>query len=98
MNRQAAFLVGGLTILSIILRSQLLFVISILLWLVLGVSWLWARYCLVALTYQRQLGATRLYFGEETDLRMEIVNAKPLPLPWLEPRSGLSLPSSTTAS
>ena len=83
MNRQAAFLVGGLTILSIILRSQLLFVISILLWLVLGVSWLWARYCLVALTYQRQLGATRLYFGEETDLRMEIVNAKPLPLPWL---------------
>lgn len=83
MNRQVALLVGGLTILSIMLRSQLLFVISTFLWLVLGVSWLWARYCLVALTYRRQLGATRLYFGEETDLHMEIVNAKPLPLPWL---------------
>ena len=83
MNRQAALLVGGLTLLSIILRSQLLFVISVFLWLVLGGAWLWARYCLVALTYRRQLGTTRLYFGEETDLRMEIVNAKPLPLPWL---------------
>lgn len=83
MNRQALLLVGTLTVLSVMLRSQLLFVISVFLWLVLGVSWLWARYCLAALTYRRQLGATRLYFGEETELRMEIVNAKPLPLPWL---------------
>jgi len=81
MNRQALLLVGTLTVLSVMLRSQLLFVISVFLWLVLGVSWLWARYCLAALTYRRQLGAPRLYFGEETERRMEIVNAKPLPLP-----------------
>ena len=34
--------------------------------------------CLDALTYRRQLGV-RLFFGEETDLRVEVTNAKPLP-------------------
>lgn len=83
MNNRATILVGALTILSIILRNQLLFLVSIFLWLVIGVAFLWARYCLVNLTYRRHLGRDRLYLGEETDLQMEIVNAKPLPLPWL---------------
>ncbi len=83
MNNRAAILVGLLTLLSIILRSQLLFLVSIFLWLVIGVAFFWARYCLVNLSYRRHLGRDRLYLGEETDLEMEIVNAKPLPLPWL---------------
>ena len=83
MTNRAAILVGILTLLSIILRNQMLFLLSIFLWIVLGVAYLWARYCLVNLSYQRHLGAHRLYLGEETDLRMEIVNAKPLPMPWL---------------
>lgn len=83
MNNRAAILVGLLTLASVILRSQLLFLVSIFLWIVLGVAYLWARYCLVNLSYRRQLAADRLYLGEETELHMEITNAKILPMPWL---------------
>ncbi|MCB0108007.1 MAG: DUF58 domain-containing protein [Caldilineaceae bacterium] len=83
MSNRAALLVGLLTLLSVILRNQLLFLVSIFLWLVIGVAYLWARYCLVNLTYRRHLSSNRLYLNEEADLQMEIVNAKPLPLPWL---------------
>ncbi|MEZ4732863.1 MAG: DUF58 domain-containing protein [Caldilineaceae bacterium] len=83
MSRRAVIAMSAITLLSVILRQELLLLISVLLWLVAGAATLWARYCLVALTYRRHLGTTRLYWGEETDLRMEIVNAKPLPLPWL---------------
>ena len=83
MSRRAYVTIGALTLLSVLLRQELLLLISVLLWLVAGAATLWARYALVALTYRRHLGATRLYWGEETELRVEIVNAKPLPLPWL---------------
>ncbi len=83
MSKRVAILVGLLTLLSLFLRSQLLFLVSVFLWIVLGVAYLWARYCLVNLSYRRHLAAPRIYLGEETDLHMEIVNAKPLPLPWL---------------
>lgn len=83
MSRRAYVAIGALTLLSVLLRQELLLLISVLLWLVAGAATLWARYALVALTYRRHLGATRLYWGEETELRVEIVNAKPLPLPWL---------------
>ena len=83
MSRRTALAIGAVTLLSVILRQELLLLISVLLWLVAGAASLWARYCLVALTYRRHLGTPRLHWGEETDLRLEIVNAKPLPLPWL---------------
>ncbi len=83
MSKRTVIAIGALTALGVILRQDLLLLISAMLWLVAGVATLWSRYCLVALTYRRHLGATRLYLGEETELRMEIVNAKPLPLPWL---------------
>lgn len=83
MNNRVAILVGLLSLLSIILRNQLLFLVSIFLWLVIGVAYLWARYCLVNLSYRRYLSQDRVYLNEEADLHMEIINAKPLPLPWL---------------
>lgn len=83
MTRRAWWAIGALTLMSVLLRQELLFLSSIILALLAGVASLWAHYSLVALTYRRHLGAPRIYFGEETDLRMEIVNAKPLPLPWL---------------
>ena len=36
-----------------------------------------------AVTYRRRFGSTRLFYGDSTDLRIEVTNAKPLPLPWL---------------
>ena len=83
MSKRTVIAIGALTVLGVILRQDLLLLVSAMLWLVAGAATLWSRYCLVALTYRRHLGATRLYLGEETELRMEIVNAKPLPLPWL---------------
>lgn len=72
-----------LALISIVLHHNLLFLMSLLLALVGGTSALWARYCLVGVAYKRRFGATRLFHGEETEMSVDIVNAKPLPLPWL---------------
>lgn len=74
---------GLVALASVLLRENLLFLLSLFLLLIGVVSSLWARVCLVGVTYRRQFGAQRLYFGEETDLTIEIVNAKALPLAWL---------------
>lgn len=81
-----AFVFGLLTLasLSLILQSPLLFLLTVLLALVGGVSALWDRYCLSGVSYARHLGATRLFCGESAEFSVEIVNAKPLPLAWLK--------------
>lgn len=61
----------------------LLVILSVILALASGASELWARYCLANLTLTRRLGRHQLEFGQETTLILEVVNAKPLPLPWL---------------
>lgn len=72
-----------LFLVSVGFHLGLLFLLDILLLLVAGASWLWSRYCLVGVEYHRQFGQRYLFSGEETDLTIEIVNRKPLPLPWL---------------
>ncbi len=49
-----------------------------------GISWLWNRYALRAVTYRRRLSATRLFRGEALELELELVNKKLLPLAWIE--------------
>jgi uncharacterized protein (DUF58 family) len=78
------YLIGGLALLGLLLREGLLFVTALILLLVALVSRGWDRWCLVGLGYRRRLGQTRAFFGEEVDLVIEITNAKPLPLAWLE--------------
>ncbi|NJN82239.1 MAG: hypothetical protein HC802_08140 [Caldilineaceae bacterium] len=56
---------------------------GLILALLAGSSYLWSRYCLTAVSFQRRFDSNRLYFGEETHLYIQIVNAKPLPLSWL---------------
>jgi len=70
--------------LSLAQRHGGLFLFTVLLLLATGASALWARYCLAGVGYRRQLASNRLAFGEETELTVEIVNAKPLPLAWLQ--------------
>lgn len=62
---------------------NVLLLMGILLGLVGGVSVLWIRYCLAAVSYQRHFETTRLFYGEEAELALQVVNAKPLPLAWL---------------
>lgn len=83
MGKRAYLLIGILLLVSVWMRNEILFLISILLTLVALAAQLWARYCLVGVSYYRHFGTQRLYWGEETDLQIEILNAKPLPLPWL---------------
>ncbi|NOZ28382.1 MAG: DUF58 domain-containing protein [Chloroflexi bacterium] len=75
--------VGIIFILSAILHHSLLLMMGLLLALIGAASHLWTRYCLAGVGYRRRFGSTRLFYGEETDLYIEIVNAKPLPLAWL---------------
>ncbi len=75
---------GLLFILSLVLKSPLLFLLTVLLTFVAGAAWVWDRYCLSGVKYARTLAARSLFAGESTDLAVEIVNAKPLPLAWLK--------------
>jgi uncharacterized protein (DUF58 family) len=79
-------IVGLLALAGVVLHHNLLFLMSLLSALVGGTSELWRRYCLAGVSYHRRLGTSRLFHGEETDLLIEIVNAKPLPLAWLRIR------------
>ena len=73
-----------LLVLSVAIHNPMLFLLDVLMLIVVGASWLWGRYCLAGVSYARHFGTQRLFFGEETDLWIEIVNAKPLPLTWLK--------------
>ena len=68
------------------LRNGALFLFGLLLGLGSTASVLWGRYCLAAIGFRRTFATSNLNFGEETELTVEIVNAKPLPLAWLRVR------------
>ena len=68
------------------LRNGALFLFGLLLGLGSTASLLWGRYCLTAVGFRRAFATNNLNFGEETELTVEIVNAKPLPLAWLRIR------------
>jgi len=79
---------GILFALSLALRASpgpagALFLFATLLAIASGASVLWYRFCLHGVTYQRELREQRIFCGEETELRIRVTNAKPLPLAWL---------------
>jgi uncharacterized protein (DUF58 family) len=78
------WVITALLLVALLLREAQLFVIACVLLLVAGVSYLWQRYCLTNLTYSRTIGQERAFFGESVPLTVEVVNAKPLPLAWVE--------------
>jgi len=79
------YLLGlALLVAGIPLHQPLLAILGILLLLVLGITDIWAKYCLYDLQYQRSFSEQRVLFGEEITLSLTIENAKLLPLPWLE--------------
>lgn len=84
MSRLLNSLTFILVVASIVLRNPLLFLVAMLLALVALTTTLWGRYALAGVTYKRRLGTPRMFVGEETDLWIEITNAKPLPLAWLK--------------
>jgi uncharacterized protein (DUF58 family) len=75
------FLAFGL---SLATRSPLLLLIGVIVSFIAFTSWLWGRYCLAGVGYARRFDTLRLFLGEETEFWIELINAKPLPLPWLK--------------
>lgn len=75
---------AALVLAGILLHQPLLVILGILVLLILSITDLWARYCLLNLEYSRQISEQRVIFGEEITLSLTIENAKILPLPWLE--------------
>jgi uncharacterized protein (DUF58 family) len=83
-SRAGRLLILLLLVVAVLLKSPLLLLLDVLLLLVAGASALWGRYCLAGVTYGRQFQTQRLFCGEQLELWIEIVNAKPLPLAWLK--------------
>lgn len=65
-------------------RQPSLTVLATLVLLTAGVSWLWSRWSLLAVTYQRRFDVTRVFRDEELTLHLTLVNKKLLPLAWIE--------------
>lgn len=95
MNRLTWIAIGALVVVSAVMRHQLLFLIALILVLLALVSTVWAKYCLHGVTYRRHFSARRLFFGEEMEMRVEVTNAKPIPLAWF--RADDEIPAALTA-
>jgi uncharacterized protein (DUF58 family) len=84
MTRVFYLLMGVAFAMALWLREPLLALLALMLALLAGLTWLWDRYALTEVSYVRRLGVSRMFVGEEMNLAIEVVNAKPLPLAWLK--------------
>lgn len=78
-----------LLVIALVLRVPLLVLLSALLLLTIGIAWLWNRYALARVTYEREFSTTRAFPGDQVELVVRITNRKPLPLAMLEIRDRL---------
>jgi uncharacterized protein (DUF58 family) len=75
-----------LLLLSLAVGQGLLALVCALLLLTAGMSWLWDRWSLARVSYERELSHTRAFPGDEVELAIRIMNRKPLPLSRLDIR------------
>ncbi len=78
------WIAGGVALLAVIVDQPLLLGLALLLALVTGSAWLWQRFGLSALHYERTLSTHHASFGEAVELEITVENRKPLPLVWLD--------------
>lgn len=71
-------------VLGLAFRQDALVIMSTLLLTVIPVAWLWNRYVLRNVTYERKLSERRAFVGEEVTLTVRVTNRKFLPIPWLK--------------
>ncbi|MCR4405601.1 MAG: DUF58 domain-containing protein [Anaerolineae bacterium] len=71
-------------VLGLVAHQEGLLVIAALLLTVLPVAWLWNRYALSGVQYERTLSEKRAFIGETVELTVRIANRKLLPLSWLQ--------------
>lgn len=73
-----------LLLLGMAQRQPALSILAFLTLFTAGGSFLWSRYSLEKVEYQRMLSSDRIFRGETVTLTASLVNRKWLPLPWLE--------------
>ena len=80
----SAYLVLGLLLLAALSQQPVLLLVAMVLGAIVGLTAVWRRYCLRDVEYRRFLSHDRAFPGETIELRVQAVNRKLLPLPWLE--------------
>ena len=76
-------------VLATVMRQVLLSLICALLLLAIGIAYLWNRWSLVRVFYERELSQVRAFPGDEIELEIRIENRKPLSLIALEVRDSI---------
>jgi uncharacterized protein (DUF58 family) len=70
-------------IVGLLLQQPALLAVASLLLTVAGVSWVWNRYALHGVEYERTFSERRVFQGESVELVTRVTNRKLLPLSWL---------------
>lgn len=73
-----------LWIVGVIASQPLIFVAGLFVFILAFVPELWYRFCLRELTIRRTSATNRIMVGDTVEMRLEVVNGKALPLPWIE--------------
>jgi len=69
--------------LGALIQSRLLLALSLTIGTVMAASYWWYRHALDEIVYRRRWHYQRCFPGEESDVRIEVENRKPLPVSWL---------------
>src|SRR5512147_1902683 len=72
-----------LLVIAVIFRQPSLLAVAIILFLASGAARLWSRYAFEKVEYRRHVSSQRVFFGENINLEISLVNRKFLPLPWI---------------
>lgn len=73
-----------LWVVGLVASQPLIFVAGLFVFILAFVPELWYRFCLRDLTVQRTPATNRIMVGDTVEMRLEVVNGKALPLPWIE--------------
>ena len=102
MGKGWLILACALVLLAALLRQGGILLVAILLFMLIAVSQVWAKYALSRLQYSRHLSTTHAFFGDEVTLELSLSNRKVLPLPWVrveeELDEQLQLPDTVTTA
>ena len=78
----SGFIVG----VGMLAESTVMIALGVLLFSTGAFARLWSRLSLAEVTYTRELSMRRAFVGETVDVRTRLMNAKLLPVPWIELR------------
>ncbi len=84
LHKGSLYVLGGILFLSAWKGQTGIVILLGLILSAAGLAALWSRLSLVGVRCRRMIGEKRLFQGESTELRVELFNRKPLPLPWVK--------------